>query len=696
MTQLISEITRLKGVGPAIATKLARIGITQISDLLFHLPLRYQDRTHITPIGQLVPGRDVVIEGEILTSQIRFGRRRTLVVTVGDGSGFLLLRFFHFNKGQQSALSSGRWVRCFGAVRFTKAGVEMAHPEYQPISEDEPLPLQTTLTPIYPTTEGLNQQRLRQLSQQALQLLERGVVIDELLPPSVIDRFALPPLVEALREIHQPGPEVSVEQLIERSHPAQKRLIFEELLAHQIAIRQLRAQAQTNPAVVIEPAPELHGRFIQQLPFTLTDAQQRVISEIESDLNRDIPMQRLIQGDVGSGKTVVAAAAALQTINAGFQCAVMAPTELLANQHIQSLRDWLEPLGINTVILTGKKGAAERRELLRQIAEGEAQLVVGTHALFQDGVEFARLGLSIIDEQHRFGVHQRLALLQKGDSHQANEARAHQLVMTATPIPRTLAMTAYADLDLSIIDELPKGRQPIKTVVLKEERRIEVIERIRAACSEGRQSYWVCPLVEESEQLQCQAAELTYEQLQQQLPELKVGLIHGRMKSELKERVMGQFKAGLIQLLVATTVIEVGVDVPNATLMVIENSERLGLAQLHQLRGRVGRGKDQSHCLLLYKGPLSANGQDRLEVMRESNDGFVIAQRDLEIRGPGEILGTRQTGIVSYRIADIMRDQQWLEQINPLADEFIQLWPENSARLIERWLGSEAENYKSV
>jgi len=692
---LQQEITSLKGVGPAVAAKLARIGITQIADLLFHLPLRYQDRTYITPIGELVSSREVVVDGEILSSQIRFGRRRSLVVTISDGSGFLLLRFFHFNKGQQTALANGRWIRCFGSVRLSNSGMEMAHPEYQIFNEGEHPALDSMLTPIYPTTEGLNQQRLRHFAQQALSLLERGLVIEELLPPEISHHFRLPPLTESLKAIHTPTQDISIEQLIAVQHPAQKRLIFEELLAHQIAIRQLREQARQYPSVTIHPAPEALHQFKELLPFSLTTAQQRVIGEIENDLQRPQPMQRLIQGDVGSGKTVVAAAAALLAINSGVQCAVMAPTELLAAQHFDNLSGWFEQLGIKTVLLTGRQAATERNASQQLITSGTAQLVVGTHALFQDVVQFRHLGLSIIDEQHRFGVHQRLSLLQKG-SGLANGERTHQLVMTATPIPRTLAMTAYADLDLSIIDELPEGRRPVSTVVLREARRNEVIERIESACHEGRQSYWVCPLIEESEQLQCQAAELTYKQLRQQLPSLNIGLIHGRMKGSLKEQVMGKFKQGEIDLLVATTVIEVGVDVPNATLMVIENSERLGLAQLHQLRGRVGRSSHQSHCLLLYRTPLGDHAKERLEVMRESSDGFVIAQRDLEIRGPGEILGTRQTGIISYRIADIVRDQQWLEQLNPVADQLISRWPERASQLVERWLGSDAENYKCV
>jgi ATP-dependent DNA helicase RecG len=697
-------ITSLKGVGPALAAKLARINITQVSDLLFHLPLRYQDRTHITPIGALNPEREAVVEGEIISSQIRFGRRRSLVVTLGDGSGALLLRFFHFNKGQQSALSAGRSIRCFGQVRRTTTGFEMAHPEYQAISnllQHEAPGIEEALTPIYPATEGLNQQRLRQFVRQALALLEGGpgggsgggVILNELLPRPIIERYGFLSLAESLRIIHQPPPDTPVEQLVARSHPAQQRLIFEELLAHQIAIRQLRAQARHHPCVTINPSAAALHRFEELLPFTLTSAQQRVIDEIKRDLQQPQPMQRLIQGDVGSGKTVVAAIAALLVIDTGLQCAIMAPTELLAGQHFDNLGSWFKVLGISSVLLTGRQGSAERKASLQQIANGSAQLVVGTHALFQEGVEFHQLGLSIIDEQHRFGVHQRLALLQKGT---ADGICAHQLVMTATPIPRTLAMTAYADLDLSIIDELPQGRRPVQTVVLREERRDEVIARIATACQEGRQSYWVCPLIEESEQLQCQAAELTYEQLQQQLPRLRIGLLHGRMKSGLKAQVMGQFKQREIDLLVATTVIEVGVDVPNATLMVVENSERLGLAQLHQLRGRVGRGAHQSHCLLLYRSPLNEGARERLEVMRASNDGFVIAQRDLEMRGPGELLGTRQTGIASYRIADILRDQCWLEQINPIADELIEQWPEQARLLIERWLGDDSDNYKRV
>ena len=677
------DVTVLKGVGDKLAQRLVRLGIHNLQDLLFHLPIRYEDRTRIMPVGQLHVGDAGVVEGEVVSSDVVTGRRRSLQVTLRDNTGFLSLRFFHFSAAQQRQLAPGARVRCYGEVRPGRAGLELYHPEYQ--LNPGPLPAgdQATLTPVYPLTEGVQQPRMRELCRQALAMLDRHPV-REWLPASLLQSYQLPEINDALRTLHAPPVSADTTALLEHRHPARHRLVMEELLAHHLSLLKIRAQVQSWQALPLLPAQaSLEQRFRDSLAFSLTGAQERVSREIRQDLTQPVPMLRLVQGDVGSGKTVVAALAALQAIEAGTQVALMAPTEILAEQHYLSFREWLAPLGLTPGWLSGKTRSRQRQEVLAGLANGEVPMVIGTHALFQEDVVFQRLALVIIDEQHRFGVHQRLALKEKGAS---ESTVPHQLIMTATPIPRTLAMSAYADLDTSVIDELPPGRQPIETIALPGSRRGEVVERVRRACAEGRQAYWVCTLIEESEAMQCQAAEDTAARLRIELEELRVGLVHGRMKASEKAEVMGAFKEGNLDLLVATTVIEVGVDVPAASLIIIENPERLGLAQLHQLRGRVGRGNRDSYCVLLYNPPLSDNGKARLKVLRESQDGFEIAQRDLEIRGPGEVLGTRQTGLMNFRIADWERDQQWLEEVRRMAPEVMGK-PDRVDALIRRWLG---------
>ncbi len=692
---LSAPIRYLKGVGPQTAEKLARLGIQQVWDLFFHLPLRYQDRTRIVPIGALVAGEEALVQGEVQASDVRFGRRRMLLARISDGTGSLTLRFFHFSARQQAALKPGIWLRCYGEVRHGQVTLELAHPEYHEIEPNEPLPADARLTPIYPTTEGVRQASMRALTDQALSRLLASTAsttrgeehLQELLPDEVLTQLGMPPLAQAIHYVHRPPVEASQRDLAEGSHPAQQRLAFEELLAQQLSMQQLRQKnrAQRAPSLAVKGV--LRQQLLAQLPFQLTGAQQRVIDEVIHDMQQASPMQRLVQGDVGCGKTVVAALAVLQAVEAGYQAVVMAPTELLAEQHRQNFAQWLLPLSIEMAWLSGRSKGKVRSAALAQIRSGEAQLVVGTHALFQEEVVFDRLGFVVVDEQHRFGVHQRLALREKG---RQQHCFPHQLIMTATPIPRTLAMTAYADLDLSVIDELPPGRKAVETVVLQDGRRDEVVQRVHQACRSGCQAYWVCTLIEESERLQCQAAEESVAQLAEALPDLRVALVHGRLKAQEKAAVMAAFKAGEIDLLVATTVIEVGVDVPSASLMVIENAERLGLAQLHQLRGRVGRGSEKSHCVLLYHAPLSAQGKARLAAMRETNDGFEIARRDLALRGPGEILGTRQTGELQFRIADIARDQAMLPDVNRTARLLMQRYPQRVAPIIRRWLGDAA------
>ena len=677
-------VTALRGVGEALAARLAVLGVERVQDLLFVLPSRYEDRTRVQPIGSLVSGARAVVEGEVQLTEIVFRRRRQLLSRIADGSGFLTLRFFHFSGSQQQGLARGVRLRCFGEVRRGPLGLEMVHPEYRLIFDDR-VALEEALTPVYPATEGVSQGRLRALITQALKELD-GEGVREWLPTTVLAPLGLPSLREALRYVHRPPVDADLDELEAGKHPAQRRLAFEELLTHQMVMRRLRESARVEPAWPLADPAGLASGFIAHLPYPLTSAQRRTLADINTDLALARPMVRLVQGDVGCGKTVVAAAAAARAVGSGRQVALMAPTELLAEQHQRNLDSWFRPLGVSVALVSGSQPARTRRSALEAIAAGEVQIAVGTHALFQEGVQFRELALVIVDEQHRFGVQQRLRLAEKG---QADGRHPHQLIMTATPIPRTLAMTAYADLDVSVIDELPPGRAPVKTVVLTETRRAEVVARIEAACRAGRQAYWVCPLIEESEELQYQAAEETAATLVEALPNFSVGLVHGRMKAKEKDATMLAFKAGRINLLVATTVIEVGVDVPNATLMVIENAERMGLAQLHQLRGRVGRGAHDSSCVLLYRAPLGALSRARLNAIRDSNDGFVIAQRDLELRGPGELLGTRQTGLARMRVADLARDADLLPRVQEAADLMLERYPDRISALTTRWIGTD-------
>lgn len=678
-------LTTLSGVGASQAGKLAKLGLDTIQDLLLHLPLRYEDRTRLYPINDLLPGIYATVEGEVLRSDISFGRRRMLTCQISDGTGILTMRFFNFNAAMKNSLATGRRVTAYGEIKRGNHGAEIIHPEYRIQGETSEVELQESLTPVYPTTEGVRQATLRKLTDQALALLDT-CAIAELLPPELSG--GLMSLPQALHTLHRPPPDIQLADLELGKHPAQKRLILEELLAHNLSMLAVRAGAQSYQAQPLLPDDRLKNRFLAQLPFSPTGAQTRVVADIEADMQKDFPMMRLVQGDVGSGKTLVAALAALRAIAHGKQVALMAPTELLAEQHANNFRQWFEPLGLEVGWLAGKQKGKARIAQQEAIASGQVSMVVGTHAIFQEQVQFNGLALVIIDEQHRFGVHQRLALWEKGEE---QGFHAHQLIMTATPIPRTLAMTAYADLDTSVIDELPPGRTPVTTVAIPDTRRADIIQRVKSAClEEGRQAYWVCTLIEESELLEAQAAEATWEELKTALPELKVALVHGRMKTQEKQAVMQAFKQGELQLLVATTVIEVGVDVPNASLMIIENPERLGLAQLHQLRGRVGRGAVASHCVLLYKTPLSKTAQTRLQVLRDSNDGFVIAQRDLEIRGPGELLGTRQTGSAEFKVADLLRDQAMIPDVQRVARHLHQHYPEHAQALIERWLPEKA------
>lgn len=674
-------LSTLSGVGASQAGKLAKMGLETIQDLLLHLPLRYEDRTRLYRIGDLLPGLSVTVEGEVLRSDISFGRRRMMTCQISDGSGVLTLRFFNFNAAMKNSLSPGKHVIAYGEAKRGNTGPEIIHPEYRVHGENIGVELQESLTPVYPTTEGIRQATLRKLIDQALAMLNSSVIA-ELLPIEL--SRSLISLPEAIHTLHRPPADIQLADLEQGKHPAQRRLIMEELLAHNLSMLAVRAGAQSYRALPLLPEEQLKQRFLAALPFTPTHAQQRVVAEIEQDMTHNFPMMRLIQGDVGSGKTLVAALAALRAIAHGKQVALMAPTELLAEQHANTFRQWLEPLGLEVGWLAGKQKGKARLAQQEAVASGQVSMVVGTHAMFQEQVQFSGLALVIIDEQHRFGVHQRLALWEKGEE---QGFHPHQLIMTATPIPRTLAMTAYADLDTSVIDELPPGRTPVTTVAIPDTRRSDVIQRVKNAClEEGRQAYWVCTLIEESELLEAQAAEVTCEELKIALPEIKVGLVHGRMKGPEKQAVMLAFKQGELQLLVATTVIEVGVDVPNASLMIIDNPERLGLAQLHQLRGRVGRGAVASHCVLLYKTPLSKTAQMRLQVLRDSNDGFVIAQRDLEIRGPGKLLGTRQTGSAEFKVADLLRDQAMIPEVQRVARHLHQQYPEHAQALIERWL----------
>ncbi len=634
----------------------------------------------------MLPGQEYLVQGEIELTQIKFGRRRSLLCQISDGTGSLILRFFYFNKSQQDRLKRGDSLRCYGQVRNAGRHFEIIHPEYQLVNVDDALPVDETLTPVYPTTEGLYQIRLRKIIDQALDLFDKQKQGIELLPKSIRQKYELPRLDSALKYVHRPPPDASIKELKSGTHPAQQRLAFEELLSQYLCLQQLRNTIRQQKAHPFNTNETLANTFLESLPFSLTAAQHRVINEIKYDLAKTIPMLRLLQGDVGSGKTIVAAFSAINAIAAGFQVALMAPTELLAEQHFENFRLWFNTLGMPLVKLTGKLKKSDHQTIVNEIAETTPLLIIGTHALFQKDIVFGKLGLVIIDEQHRFGVDQRLSLLDKGNN---TDRCPHQLVMTATPIPRTLTMSAYSDLDISVIDELPPDRKPVTTVVLSNEKRDDVIHRIQAAGNEGRQIYWVCALIEESEVLQCETAVDTQNYLQDTMPDIKVGLIHGRMKNIEKETIMQSFKQADIDLLVATTVIEVGVDVANASLMIIENAERMGLAQLHQLRGRVGRGTKQSDCVLLYQAPLSDMAKKRLEVMRSTNDGFKIAEADLKLRGPGELLGTRQAGITDLSVADLVRDANLLPDVRLAAKELHEQHQDKIDSLIRRWQGQQ-------
>ncbi|MEM9601498.1 MAG: ATP-dependent DNA helicase RecG [Pseudomonadota bacterium] len=686
-------VTALRGIGPAAAEKLAGLGIRSVQDILFQLPSRYQDRTRITPLAALHPGLHTQVEVEVAGNEVAFGRRRSLLVTTSDGSGGrLTLRFFHFSQTQKARLERGARLRCFGEARRGPRGLEMVHPEYQHVGDDDDT-LDDRLTPVYPSTEGMHQATWRKLSDQALTLLDAGADVHDLLADVPTGDLDLPSLHEALRTLHRPAQDTDIAALLDGSHPARKRLAFEELLTHRLAMLNLRDRARSRGAPTLDAAGHVRAALIERLPFEPTRAQHRVIAEIVADIAEPHPMQRLVQGDVGSGKTVVAAAAAAQAIESGVQVALMAPTELLAEQHFHNFDAWFSPLGISVGWLSGKQSAPQRRASQSDIASGHTDIAVGTHALFQDDVRFDNLGLIVIDEQHRFGVAQRQALRDKGPH---ADAVPHQLIMTATPIPRTLAMTSCADLDYSVIDELPPGRTPVTTVAVSTKRRGDVVQRVAAALSEGRQAYWVCTLIEESESLAAEAAENTSIALADALEPHTVGLVHGRLKAVEKETRMQAFKQGVTGLLVATTVIEVGVDVPNASLMIIENPERLGLAQLHQLRGRVGRGSAESTCVLLYSPPLADTARERLQVLRDTNDGFEIAEKDLLLRGSGEIFGTRQTGDLAFRVADLGLDRALLPDVAQATTALRSAHRRRIPRLLARWLGEAADRYASV
>ena len=685
-------ITSLKGVGPSLERKFNQLGIYNLQDLLFHLPFRYEDRTKLSPINSVKLGDRVQINGEIVSNKILFGQRRSLQCMLRDSTGFIYLRFFHFSSAQKNSLTPGKLLSCYGEVRRGRNGFEIYHPEYKEIYSYDNNSLENSLTPIYPTTDGIQQKRLRSFVKQGIEILNRNHKLVEYLPSEILSEYKLCNLEDAIQTLHNPPNCLDLNILNRGLSSFQQRLAFEELLAHRLCIRKFRKVPNQvlAPSVVFEQ--RLHEDFLDQLPFKLTNGQESALKDILSDLTQTTPMHRLLQGDVGSGKTVVAAIASIQVIGNGYQVALMAPTEILAEQHFSNFKKWYMPLGIRVGWLSGKIKGALRKKTLQDLEFGTCQILIGTHALFQKDVIYNKLGFIIIDEQHRFGVHQRLSLRNKASS---SVFQPHQLVMTATPIPRTLAMSVYADLDSTVIKDLPPGRLRVNTAVISNEKRADIVKRIKDACINGRQVYWVCTLIEESESLECEAAEVTSLNLANLLPKIRVGLIHGRMRSDEKNSVMSDFKNGGIQLLVATTVIEVGVDVPNASLMIIENAERLGLAQLHQLRGRVGRGNIQSHCILLYQTPLSRDGKLRLGVMRDSCDGFYIAEKDLELRGPGQVLGTNQAGLMSFKIADMQRDALLLEDIKNVSESLMLNNKEIVDSLINRWL-SNREEYANV
>ena len=678
----MTQLSQIKAFSKPLIANLAKLGIASSQGLLLHLPLRYIDETHVTAVRDLHMGESAQVEGEIVHAEVTYKPRKALIARLEDASGQLTLRFLHFYPSQINALKVGAKVRVYGEVRNGFFGYEMVHPTCKAVGEKSEVA--ETLTPVYPTVAGLGQASLRKAIRIALQQAD----MHETLPAQVYAYLDLPSFKASLIALHHPSPDVNLRALDNKTTTHWRRLAFDELLAQQLSMRKHYARRRSVSAPQLKPSKQLVSALLKSLPFALTSAQQKVALEIERDLTQAHPMQRLLQGDVGSGKTIVACMAALQCMENGWQVALMAPTEILAEQHYRKMLSWLMPLNIKIAWLTGSQNKKDREAALQSIASGEARLVVGTHALFQEAVRFKNLGLAIIDEQHRFGVHQRLALRQKG------QPEPHQLMMSATPIPRTLSMSYYADLDVSVIDELPPGRSPIVTKIVSDARRDEILQRVREACLQGNQAYWVCPLIEESEALQLATANDTYTLMQDEFPELKVGLVHGRMKPSEKQAVMAEFSAGHLQLLVATTVIEVGVDVPNASLMVIEHAERMGLSQLHQLRGRVGRGSAKSTCILLYQNKLSDTARARLKVIYESNDGFVIAQADLQIRGPGELLGVRQSGVPMLKIADLERDVDLLEAAKTMADALLKNYPTEVEQHLERWMSSAGELVK--
>ena len=685
-TLLKQSVVSLKGIGGQTVSRLEKLDIRQLRDFIFHLPLRYEDRTRVQTINKLIPGSTALICARVVSSSILNRGRRSLICQISDTTGHLSLRFFHFTASQHNSLSAGTLISCFGEIKDGYSGYEMIHPEYKVIQQESDCITSDSLTAVYPLTEGLRQATLRKAVQQTLTLYNNNPdSLPDLLPVAVLSRFQYPCLNDALKALHTPAPGISVNALLNIPNPALKRLAFEELIAHQLSQFQRKLADKQWQAPPLKSSAKQTQQFLDNLSFQLTHAQQRVINEIKIDCANNSPMLRLIQGDVGSGKTVVSAYAALLALSSNFQVAIMAPTELLAEQHLRNFSLWFEPFDVQIIFLTGQLKGKQRQQALEAIADGSAGIIIGTHALFQDAVTFARLGLVIIDEQHRFGVNQRMALRDKG---QHNNSKPHQLIMTATPIPRTLAMLNYADLDISIIDELPPGRIPVVTRAISADRRNEVIAKISNWVQQGRQSYWVCTLIEKSEVLQCEAAEKTAVLLTETLADVRIGLVHGRMKAADKDQVMQAFKEHQLDLLVATTVIEVGVDVPNASLMTIENPERLGLSQLHQLRGRVGRGSDSSFCLLMYQSPLSNTAGERLNILRETSDGFIIAEKDLELRGPGEMMGTRQTGQMHFKIANLERDTDLLDQVSEAVNIIQQSSPKNIQPLIDRWLGT--------
>ena len=689
----LQSIKHIQGIGPTIEDKLFSMGIETVYDILFHLPIRYQDRSKVQPIGSIKKDHFVVIEGEIRVSDIIFNKRRNLLCKIQDKTGTITLRFFNFNKTQKNSFRPGIYIRCFGKTSISRGGLEMIHPEYEFINKDSLYKDSEYLTAIYSTTEGLSQKRWRKFISSAFELIKQDE-IPELLTKehlSKIKNNVTTDIYKTLKLLHYPPVNTDCLKIIEGNHPYQRRLAFEELISHRLSFRILKNKLIQSSVNDLYYCENLEKEFIKNLPFSLTKSQYKVLQELKSDLNKKTPMLRLLQGDVGSGKTVIGALLAIQCIKNKKQVALMAPTEILAEQHLNTFLLFFEKYNVSACLLTSKVNKRDKKTILNNLSSGKLDIVIGTHAIIQDSVKFSDLGLVIIDEQHRFGVEQRRILKNKTK----NKKSVHQLIMTATPIPRTLAMTFYADLDYSIIDELPPGRKEINTIIVSNDRRKEVIDRIKNACNEGKQVYWICTLVEESETLQCQAAESTAEILSKNLTDINVGLVHGRLKSDEKTQIMSLFKSGDIQLLVATTVVEVGVDVPNASLIVIENPERLGLSQLHQLRGRVGRGEIQSHCVLMYQKPISKNAKERLTAMRETNDGFLLAEKDLALRGAGEMLGTKQSGEKQFRIANLERDMDMIDGVVHVSEIILNEDLNKANELISRWCPL-AENYIDV